>query len=235
VELIDQPITLEQAFEDFRDRILDYCERGLRVFASSSFQTQSVPLLHQISRIDHSIPVYFLDTGYHFPETIAFRRRIAALFELEVIDLRSPVSKSDQLDPGGRLFFASDPDHCCYLNKTLPMEGVLREHDVWVSGLRRDQNSHRRTFTIEEKGPHGTLRFHPMLAWNSGMIEAYIEKHDLPRHPLEERGYLSVGCEPCTRRLATPDQRNGRAGRWQGLHKTECGLHTDLIAREPVT
>lgn len=233
VELIDQPITLEQAFEGFRDRILSYGERGLRVFASSSFQTHSVPLLHQISRIDRSIPVFFLDTGYHFPATITFRRLVADRFGLTVIDLRSPVSKSDQLDPGGRLFFASDPDHCCYLNKTLPMEAVLREHDVWISGLRRDQNAHRNTLSVEEKGPHGTQRFHPMLDWNNGMIEDYIERHDLPRHPLEELGYPSVGCEPCTRKHSAHLRGDERQGRWNGLKKTECGLHTELIERGP--
>ena len=224
---------LEQAFESFRHQVDEYLGRGLRLFASSSFQTQSLPLLHQIARVDPSIPVYFLDTGYHFPETLAYRRLVANRLGLNVIDVRSPVSKSGQLDPGGRLLFASDPDHCCYLNKTLPMEGVLREHDVWISGLRRDQSSHRKTLSPEEKGPHGTLRYHPMLEWTSTMVRDYVNEHDLPRHPLDEKGYTSVGCEPCTIRMTPGNGEGERNGRWNGLHKTECGLHTELIERKP--
>jgi phosphoadenosine phosphosulfate reductase len=189
-------------------------------------------LLHQLARIDPSIPVYFLDTGYHFPETLAFRRQVADRLGLDVIDVRSPVAKSDQLDSRRRLFFASDPDHCCYLNKTLPMEGVLRGHDVWISGLRRDQSPHRKTFAVEENGPHGTLRYHPMLEWNSKMVREYSERHDLPPHPLDEQGYASIGCEPCTARTTLRDGEVGREGRWNGLHKTECGLHTELIERD---
>ncbi|MDX2437929.1 MAG: phosphoadenylyl-sulfate reductase [Acidobacteriota bacterium] len=227
-------MSIEQAFEAFRDRIHDYRDRELRLFSSSSFQSHSIPLLHQLARIDPTIPVYFLDTGYHFPETLVYRRQVAIQLGLNVIDIRSPVSKSDQLDPGGRLFFASDPDHCCYLNKTLPMDGILREKDVWISGLRRDQNAHRNTLALEEKGPHGTVRFHPMLEWSSKMVWKYIERHDLPRHPLEDKGYPSVGCRPCTRTLTTLNQEDAREGRWVGLNKTECGLHTELIERKSI-
>lgn len=228
-------LTLEQAEARFQTGLSAYCERGLRLFASSSFQTHSLPLLHLISRTDPHIPVYFLDTGFHFPETLAFRERIAQEFGLEVIDLRSPISKLGQRDAEGQLLFASDPEHCCFLNKTLPMEAVIPRYDVWISGLRRDQSTYRKTFSEESPGPHGTLRWHPLLDWDARLIWAYRKAYDLPEHPLEAAGYLSVGCEPCTSRYLDQQSdtqgNNQREGRWNGLHKSECGLHTQLIGK----
>ena len=229
---------LQQAELRFQQKLNQYQQDGKRLFASSSFQTHSLPLLHLISRFSPQLPVYFLDTGFHFPETLAFREQITRQFQLNVIDVRSPVGKLGQRDASGQLLFASDPDHCCYLNKTLPMETILPQYDVWISGLRRDQNSHRKDLKEEAAGQHGSLRWHPMLEWNARMIWQYRKEHQLPEHPLEAKGYLSVGCEPCTARYLAQysDQGTGkqseeaaRAGRWAGLKKTECGLHTDLM------
>ena len=104
------------------------------------------------------------------------------------------------------------------------MEALLIEYDVWVTGVRSDQNANRKKFSLEGRGPHGTTRFHPMLEWNSKMIHEYRMLHNLPEHPLEQFGYFSIGCAPCTRKFG----EDGRAGRWAGMKKTECGLHTDL-------
>jgi phosphoadenosine phosphosulfate reductase len=105
--------------------------------------------LHILSRIDKSIPIYFLNTGYHFPETMAFRDEIAAALGVEIRDLSSPIPKIAQRDSENILMFASNPDNCCYLNKTLPMETVLAEFDVWISGVRKDQNLNRSKFAYE--------------------------------------------------------------------------------------
>lgn len=214
-------------FELFSDYLNGYRSQGKSVFASSSFQTHSLPMLHMISRIDRNIPIYFLDTGYHFPETLEFRDEIAKNFGLTVLNVSSPIEKVKQRDENGQLLFSSDPDHCCYLNKTLPMEPVLHDFDVWISGVRKDQSSVRAQFSYEQPGKHNTLRLHPMLEWNSKMIWAYRKEFDLPVHPLEERGYLSIGCLPCTRKFDLSGDTN-RKGRWSGMKKTECGLHTDL-------
>ena len=205
-------------------KLNEYDKRGLKVFASSSFQTHSIPMLHIISRIQPDIPIAFLDTGFHFPETLDYRDQIADLLDLRVINLRSNMSKLAQRDTSNKMLFASDPDYCCYLNKTLPMEVMLIENDVWITGVRKDQSSTRKQFEYEADGPHGTLRFHPMLDWNSRMIWEYREKHNLPEHPLEAQGYFSIGCGPCTRKLVD----GNRGGRWAGMKKNECGLHTDL-------
>ena len=214
-------------FEDIKNYILSTQQRGKKMFVTSSFQSHSLPLLHMISRIDNTIPVYFINTGFHFPETLEFRDKIISDFGLKkMINLYSMVPRNLQKNDGGNFYFTSDPDQCCFINKTQPMEVVLAEYDVWINGIRGDQNANRRNMQVEQPAPFNTIRFHPMLDWTSKMIYEYSKEFNLPRHPLEENGYLSIGCEPCTRKL---DLMNDRGGRWYGMHKSECGLHTDLV------
>ena len=218
---------------DFADQVREietqlrsYRERGLRVFATSSFQSSSIVLLHLLSRLDHSVPVYFLNTGYHFPETLAYKRELADRLGLDVIDLFSPVSRIQQRDRDGRLLFTSDPDHCCHLNKIVPLDRVLAEHDVWVNGIRAAQSRERGQMAKEERGRQDILRYHPLLDWTSRMVHDYLEETGLPRHPLEGQGFFSVGCQPCTRKPDSDSAFDSRTGRWFGLNKTECGLHS---------
>ncbi|HEX8548497.1 MAG TPA: phosphoadenylyl-sulfate reductase [Cytophagaceae bacterium] len=216
-------------FDSIKYKLEEYKSRYLKIFTTSSFQTHSIVLLHIISKIDNTIPVYFINTGYHFPETIAFRDEIAEKFGLNLKDVYSSTPRHMQKDANGRLLFTSDPDFCCYLNKVQPLEPILAENDVWINGVRADQSSVRKSFKEEEKAPHDVIRFHPMLDWNTKMVEMYIKEHNLPRHPLEAKGYFSIGCEPCTRKFDL--EWNAREGRWFGLKKTECGLNTDLISK----
>ncbi len=144
--------------------------------------------------------------------------------------LQSAIPKSQQKDSDGQLLFTSDPDYCCFLNKTQPMEPVLKKYDVWINGIRADQNANRANMNEFEQTPQGAKRYHPMLSWTSKDIFEYRNKYDLPPHPMEEKGYLSIGCEPCTRKLTNEnDERNSR---WFGMNKVECGLHTDLVKKE---
>ncbi len=216
-------------FEEIKAKIEDYRAAGKKMFTTSSFQSHSLVLLHMLSRIDKSIPVYFINTGYHFPETVQFRDYITDLFGLPIVDLKSDVPKFMQRDGEGKLLFTSDPDHCCYLNKTQPMDGILRSNDIWINGVRADQSAVRAAMKVEQPAQHGSIRFHPMLDWNSKMIWQYQKEYNLPKHPLEEKGYVSIGCEPCTRKL-DPEMQE-REARWFGLNKIECGLHTDLISK----
>ena len=204
-----------------------YRAQKKKMFVSSSFQTHSIPMLHIISEIDPTIPIYFINTGYLFPETLSFRDKVASLLGLSVHEVRSHVSMHQQRGADGKLLFTSDPDYCCYLNKTQPLDVVLLEYDVWINGVRRDQNAIRKNMSMEQPAQHGCIRFHPMLEWNTKDIYAYIKTHKLPKHPLDAQGYLSVGCEPCTRKVDVNMQE--REARWYGLNKVECGLHTDLI------
>ncbi len=214
-------------FEEIRDQILKFKEEGKLLFTTSSFQTHSLPLLHMLSRIDNTIPVVFINTGYHFPETIEFRDHITDLFGINLVDLKPEVPKNLQKGDDGQLLFTSDPDHCCYLNKTQPLEKILMHHDIWINGVRADQSATRKAMSVLQSAPHGCTRFHPILDWSPKDIFAYRKEFKLPEHPLEAKGYLSVGCEPCTRKLDS--EMMEREARWYGMNKTECGLHTDLI------
>jgi phosphoadenosine phosphosulfate reductase len=216
--------------EEIATRIQAYQEKGLRLFTTSSFQTHSIVLLHILSEIDKSIPVYFLNTGYHFPETLAYRDHITDLLGLNLKIVSSPTPRHLQKDSCNRLLFTSDPDYCCYLNKVQPMEPVLAEYNVWINGVRADQSQVRKAFREEEPAPHDVIRFHPMLDWDNRMIYRYLKDYQLPKHPLEDVGYVSIGCEPCTKKFDL--DAYSREGRWFGLNKTECGLNTELVTKK---
>lgn len=217
----------QEKIDEIKFAVEHYLKKDLRLFISSSFQTHSIPLLHIFSQINKSIPVYFLQTGFHFPETIKFKNQVASYLEIEVFDIKSDVPKIQQRDSNHHFYFASNPDYCCFLNKTQPMKELLLKNDVWVNGIRADQNINRKGMKIEQAAPHQKLRYHPMLNWSKQEIYRYIHHFNLPKHPLDEKGYLSVGCEPCTHK----PNLNERDGRWMGQNKTECGLHTDLVTK----
>ncbi|MCF6353129.1 MAG: phosphoadenylyl-sulfate reductase [Cyclobacteriaceae bacterium] len=215
-------------YQNLEQYILTFKEEGKKHFTTSSFQSHSLVLLHMLSRIDPHTPVVFINTGYHFPETINFRDEVMQAFGMDnLIDLKSQLPKSMQVDAGGRLLFTSDPDHCCYINKTQPLDSILRTYDVWINGVRADQSATRSQMKETQGAPHQTMRLHPMLDWSAKQIYDYQKVHNLPKHPLETQGYMSIGCEPCTRKFDLDMQE--REARWYGLNKTECGLHTDLI------
>lgn len=202
---------------------------GKTLFATSSFQTQSLPLLHIISQLEFKVPIFYLNTGFLFPETLSYIRRLEKELSIEVHGLSSNISKINQRDENNRFLFVSDPDYCCHINKIKPLEATIAQYDVWINGVRGDQSVHRSKLKTFEKSINEKLRFHPMLQWNRKDVYAYINKHNLPKHPLEKEGYVSVGCEPCTRKATIEDVERG--GRWAGLTKSECGLHTELIKK----
>lgn len=208
--------------QSIRDKIFQYKSEGKRLFATSSFQTNSVVLLHIISKIDKTLPVYFINTGFHFPETITYKNIITQMLGLHVRDLLPHVPKAMQCNASGDLMFTYDPDYCCYLNKVQPVEALLKQYEVWINGVRADQNNIRSSFREEEATRYKAVKYHPILRWSGQEMDDYINFFDLPVHPLEKLGYKSIGCEPCTRPVNGPDVREGR---WAGMKKTECGLH----------
>jgi len=190
-----------------------------RMLMTSSFQTQSVTLLHLISEYFPETEVVFLDTGYLFAETYSFVEELIKRLKLNVKVLRSDISYLEQLNREGLFLYATDPDHCCRINKVEPLKRYLKDGDVWISGVRKDQTSFRAGFLPIEKNEK-SIKVHPMLEWNSRDIYNYIKINSLPMHPLEFASFTSLGCVPCT----NPCQ-DGRFGRWEGKNKTECGLH----------
>ena len=212
--------------EEIENQIRTYQAENKRIFISSSFQTHSIPLLHIFSQVVKNIDVVFINTGFHFPETLSFRDEVVKLLGLNLIDAQSLVSKKQQRDADEQFYFVSDPDYCCFLNKVQPLEPYLMQYDIWVTGVRADQSSARKNMQIEQEAPFNTTRFHPILDWSPKQIYEYRKLHNLPEHPLDKEGYQSIGCAPCTRKLDLSDERSAR---WFGMNKTECGLHKDLI------
>lgn len=172
--------------------------------------------------------VYFLNTGYHFPETLQFKNQVKEMLNLEIIELRANHTMLQQMDAEGHFYFISDPDYCCYLNKTKLLEPYISRYDIWINGVRADQSAYRKSLAEEELTSEGTIRYHPLLHWNSKDIFNYRMSFGLPEHPLEQKGYFSIGCAPCTVIMDLDD----RSGRWFGLQKTECGLNTELIKKQ---
>jgi len=193
-----------------------------RVALVSSFGAESAVLLHMAAAADPATPVIFLDTHKHFPETLSYRDELAA--RLGLTDVRSVAPDRGRLavaDPEGRLF-ASDPDLCCHIRKVEPLARALAGFAAWITGRKRFQAHTRRRLTVfESDGAH--IKINPLASWTAGMIADYLRTHDLPRHPLTRQGYLSIGCLPCTDRIA--GAQDARAGRWPGRDKTECGIH----------
>jgi len=219
---------IQRKIVEIKDHVQEFRNEGRTFFASSSFQTHSLPMLHIMGLIAPEMSVYFIQTGFHFPETLRFRDEVAEAFGLNVVNVESHIPKVQQRNLKGKFFYTSDPDYCCFLNKTQPMQPLLERFDIWVNGVRADQNANRKNLKEFENTPQGGSRYHPMLNWTKQEIWQYISIMDLPRHPLDEKGYVSIGCEPCT---VEPSMGDERGGRWLGQSKNECGLHTELVSK----
>ncbi|HLA08965.1 MAG TPA: phosphoadenylyl-sulfate reductase [Anaerolineales bacterium] len=203
------------------------------IAVSSSFQTQSVPLLHMVSQINRNLLIFFLDTGYHFWETAIFREKLASDWHLNVLDLYRD-TRWDGFTRGQTLTLPiQDPDLCCFIHKVQPMQKALKDMKAWVSGIRRDQTPVRARAQILELQDDGLLKINPLLNWTKADVKRYAEENDLPSHPLLEKGYRSVGCAPCTVAIGIHDDE--RLGRWQGRGKIECGLHTEMFRQKSIT
>ena len=200
-------------------------EFGARIAVVSSFGSESAVLLHLIAQIDPTTPVLFLNTGKLFGETLRYRDRLQDM--LGLTDLRNigpHPSDRARLDPEGTLWSQST-DACCGFRKVLPLRRALEGFDAQITGRKRFQTNARHEMQAVEFF-EGHFRFNPLAEWTQADIETYFAQHDLPRHPLVEDGYPSIGCIPCTRRVAAGE--GYRDGRWAGLDKDECGIHSGL-------
>ncbi len=194
-----------------------------RIALVSSFGADSAVLLHLVAEADPAMPVLFLDTGKLFTETLVHRDRLArrlGLRDLRV--LRPDPAELAAADPFGGLW-STDPDGCCALRKTAPLERALAGFDVWISGRKRHQAATRAALPPFENDEAGRLKANPLAAWSAEALEAHRVAHGLPAHPLVAEGYPSIGCHPCTSRVLPGE--DPRAGRWRGRGKTECGIH----------
>ena len=193
-----------------------------RIALVSSFGSESAVLLHMVAEIDRATPVIFLDTGRLFGETLRYRD--ALVRRLGLSDLRSVSPRPEDVakEDGDSLLYRRAPERCCALRKVEPLRRVLGGFEAWITGRKGYQGGLRTGLPrVEADGPR--LKINPLANWQREGIEDYFLEHDLPRHPLEADGYLSIGCLTCTDRVALGEDR--RAGRWRGLAKTECGIH----------
>lgn len=197
-----------------------------RVALVSSFGAEAAVLLHMVAQVDSSVPVIFLDTGKHFPETLAYRDALAA--RLGLTDLRSLTPDPADLaarDAAGERW-SYDPDGCCDLRKVRPLARALAGFDATISGRKAFQAGTRAALPLVEidaSDAAGRLKINPLRDWQKADLDAYFAAHALPRHPLEAAGYPSIGCAPCTSPVA--EGEDARAGRWRGFAKVECGIH----------
>ena len=179
------------------------------------------------------IPIYFLNTGFHFIETFRYKDQITKLLNLNTKSISSSINKNQQLTSSGHFSYVHDQDHCCFMNKVIPMESLLNKYDVWINGIRKNQSTERAKMNAEENASGHVIRYHPMLDWNEKMIWKYIYDNNIPFHPLDAEGYKSIGCEPCKSKSNIEiDRDKKRDGRWEGIEKRECGLHINLVVKE---
>ena len=193
---------------------------------TNSFQIEDMTVLHLLRPIEPKIPVLFLDTGYHFQETYAYRDHMAREWDLNLISLQAKQSVAEQEAAFG-ILNQTDPARCCGLRKVEPLMRGLESYDIWFTGLRRDQSPTRKNLRKLELHvlPTGKtlLKVSPLADWNLKQVWKYITGHQMEYLPLYDQGYVSIGCEPCTSIPADPN--NPRSGRWSG-RKLECGIHT---------
>jgi phosphoadenosine phosphosulfate reductase len=194
-----------------------------RAATVSSFGAESVVLLHLLAQVDRAAPVLFLDTEMLFASTLAYQREVAERLGLTGVQvIRPDRAAAFARDPEGDLH-RRVPDLCCALRKTEPLDAALRGYTAWITGRKRHQTAERRALEIFEADGEGRLKVNPLAAWTTTEVGAYIAAHDLPRHPLVGEGFPSIGCAPCTTRVAPGE--DARAGRWRGRDKAECGIH----------
>jgi phosphoadenosine phosphosulfate reductase len=195
---------------------------GHRFCVTSSMEDAVVA--HLASRALPGVHVVFLDTGYHFPETLGTRDAVSAVMDVEVITVTPRQSVAEQDARQGARLHDRDPDLCCALRKVLPLEESLRGYDAWATGLRRDESPLRSlTPVVGWDDRRKKVKISPIARWSQADVDRYVAEHGVLTNPLLADGYGSIGCAPCTRRVQ--EGEDARAGRWSGFNKTECGLH----------
>jgi phosphoadenosine phosphosulfate reductase len=203
-----------------------------RIAIASAFQREGTALIHMATRMRSDVPILFLETGFHFAETLAFKARLVELYDLNVVDVTGAYTVDQQSETFGPRLYERDPDLCCKLNKVDPFNVALRDYDAWGTSMRRDSAWTRLKsplVTCYEVSPgHPIIRVNPIADWTKRDVWAYLEEHDIPHNPLYDLGFASIGCAPCTRVIFPGEDE--RAGRWSGTGKIECGIQAPEVA-----
>jgi phosphoadenosine phosphosulfate reductase len=210
-------------------------ESGLtRVAVASSFQAEGTCIMDMATRIRPNVPILFLETGFHFAETLAFKELLTERLDLNVIDLVGDYTVERQAAEFGERLYERDPAACCELNKVAPFTKALHHFDAWITALRRDSSPTRAKTSILEQYElepgKWMLKANPIANWSRRDVWQYVKERDLPHNPLYDLGYATIGCAPCTRIVFAGE--NERDGRWDGSQKVECGIHQHETERQ---
>ena len=200
---------------------------GQRVALSTAFGPSGIVLMHLASQIKPGVKVFFVDTGFHFPETLDTLAKIQDRLAVDVEILKPEITVDEQARRHGDELYVINSNKCCAIRKVEPTQRMLKNLDAWITGLRRDQGPTRAHLpAIENRDVDGRqlVKINPLIHWTREEVWRHIFAHDLPYNLLHDRGYPSVGCAPCTQPATDPNDE--RSGRWAGQSKTECGLHT---------
>ena len=214
------------------EEILEWAwsEVGPRLAISTAFGASGLVMIDIASRVVPELPVFTIDTGYLFKETLELKVRLEDRYGAEIESVTPDLSVEEQDRKHGVELFSRDHDHCCYMRKVEPLHRKLAELDGWAASLRRDQGDSRRNIRVMEpfptRGDRLIVKVNPMARWTRKDVWDYIIANDLPYNPLMDQGYPSIGCWPCTK--AVTDGEDERSGRWAGKGKTECGIHLPL-------
>jgi phosphoadenosine phosphosulfate reductase len=227
-ELADVEIEqLSQRFESSSvEEILEWAvdRFGPHLVMTSNFGVEGVVVIDKLARIAPQVPVIYLETGFQFGETDQLKERIRERYRINIVEQRAELSVAEQNHLYGKKLYERDPDLCCRIRKVEPLKQALSGYDGWIAALRRDQSPSRANIgVVEWNARHGLVKIHPLAAWTRRDVWDYILRNKLPYHPLYDDGYASIGCKPCTRRVAAGAHE--RSGRWEGQGKLECGIH----------
>jgi len=190
---------------------------------TTAFGYSGIAILHHALKIMPDIKIYFIDTGYHFKESLEFCKYMTKKWNLNLEIIKPDITKKELEKKIGKEPYKINADLCCHYCKVEPLLRVLHKHSAWLSGIRRDQSVTRGGIEVIDIDGRGVLKICPMAKWTREQTWDYIKKHNLPYHPLHDKGYQSIGCKPCTKPVeAGGDERDGR---WPDMQKLECGIH----------
>jgi phosphoadenosine phosphosulfate reductase len=214
------------------EAVLDWAWRrfGPRAAIGTSFQGAGLVMMHLAKLAGLNFPIFTLDTGLLFPETLDLRKRLEDFFGWKIQSIVPDLSLEQQAEALGPELWTRDPDLCCTSRKVLPLQSKLRELDCWVTGLRRQQSKDRtgigliELYTLDAQEGQDIVKLNPMAQWPREAVWRHIRQHKIPYNPLHDQGYSSIGCMTCTRKTVSGEDE--RAGRWIGFKKVECGIHT---------
>lgn len=209
---------------------------GKRAAIGTSFQGAGLVMIDLARKNGLHFPVFTLDTGLLFPETVALKKHLEDFFGFEIETLQPDLTVEQQDKVQGPELWKREPDLCCTIRKVFPLQSRLADLDCWITGLRRQQSETRANvgvieiYVFDATNGRDIVKLNPMASWSRDDVWNYIREHKIPFNPLHDRGYRSIGCWPCTRQTANGESE--RAGRWTGFNKVECGIHTFMLRKQ---